>query len=179
MARKLYARGYVSRPLEGQRTELSKLDFELGDPHLRALKEDLQNKTLKLEDWAALKSLLECAMELMGDPVQWILDNIKLTAERKPLNTEYLLDTIGYIDTGRRYMNQENWLGMHQSSNNMRRPSAKLRNNPLIQKLKRCTPSQVYQMWMSHPDGAMDLLMTLDCAFGENHVKSYMEFRYD
>lgn len=179
MARKIYARGYVSRTLEGQQAELSKLDFEMGDPKLRALKDDLQNKTLKIEDWVALRTLLECALELMGDPIDWIIDNIRLTAERKPLNTEYLLDTIGFIDTGRRYMNQENWLGMHQSSNNTRRKSANIRNNPLIAKLKSCTPTQVYQMWLSHPNGAMDLLMTLDCAFGENHVKPYMEFRYD
>lgn len=179
MARKLYSRGYVGRPLEGQNAELSKIDFEMGDPDLRALQESLLNKTLKLEDWAGIRALLDCAINLIGDPIQWILDNIQLTATRKSLNTEYLLDTIAFIDTGKRYMNQENWLAMHQATVQVRRAPAKVKGNALIDRLKRCSPSQVYQMWLSHPSGAMDLLMLLDCAFGENHIKSYMETRYD
>jgi hypothetical protein len=179
MARKLYARGYIGRPLQGQNAELSKIDFEMGDPALRALQDDLLNKVLKLEDWAGIRALLDCAIHLIGDPIQWILDNIQLTQSRKSLNADYLLDTIAFIDTGKRYMNQENWLAMHQSSVQARRAPARVKGNPLIAKLKSCSPSQVYQMWLSHPNGAMDLLMLLDCAFGENHVKSYMETRYD
>ncbi|MCO6704706.1 hypothetical protein [Streptomyces sp. CHB9.2] len=159
----LYPRGFIA---PSDRMDISRVS---GSADVNTLYTALIEGTVDRNGWTFQKRALRVAMGCFSN-FALFLNTQKNNPFLYGYNYEFLLDTLKYIQTGRRRVSVQNWLALltenPKPSNDYRERNASKEIREFYQKVG-TAPSKVVSEWISHPEGLNDLVISLYIMFGE------------
>lgn len=165
--RERFARSYLSAEY-GTASGISERCIYSGDPDLELHLDELVTNPKRVADSAWVLKLLEISFRLIGSVKEWVRFNIQNNPKKNPCTQAFLLDTIGFIVTGKRSYTHLSWTELHAYTEGMATASTNFNNEALAEKFLKMSDSEIYSRWTSHKDGVMDLVETLRLAFGRD-----------
>lgn len=159
----LYPRGFIA---PSTRSDIIRVT---GSADITALYDQMMKRSVNHNGWAYQKRVLQAAMNCFTNlPV--FLNTQKNNPFLYGYNYEFLIDTLRYIQTGRRRVSVQNWLALllenHAPNNDYRDRSSSRDIRDFLQAVG-STDSSVVATWVSRPGGLNDLVVSLYIMFGE------------
>lgn len=159
----LYPRGFIA---PGSRGDLVRVS---GSPDVTTIYDQVMQRKVNHNGWAFQKRVLQVAMNCFSNFPQFI------TAQKNNpflygYNYEFLIDTLRYIQTGRRKVSVQNWLALlmenHQPNNAWRERTTSREIHDFLTTVG-SEDAKVVSAWVSWPGGLNDLVVSLYIMFGE------------
>lgn len=149
--------------------------IQSGEPAVNALNRRLVDRTLKPQEWGDVAEVLEQAILLFGGFKNWVLDQLQANTRVYGHRAEYLVDTLGFILTGRRYMTNESWMLLVSGMDDGATVKTPLGNavDGMLLRLDAMSDEEILQKWASNPEGVVDMVNALFIFFG-HHIQSDM-----
>lgn len=159
----LYPRGFIA---PSPRSDIIRVT---GSGDVTALYDQMMQRSVNTNGWAYQKRVLQVAMNCFNNFPLFIN-----TQKNNPFlygyNYEFLIDTLRYVQTGRRRVSVQNWLALllenHQPNNDYRDRSSSKDIGGLLQSVGPADTTVVAN-WVSRPGGLNDLVVSLYIMFGE------------
>lgn len=149
--------------------------IQSGEPSVNALNRRLVDRNFNPESWVDVSAVLEQAILLFGGFKNWVLDQLRANTRVFGHRAEYLVDTVGFILNGKRYMTNESWLllisGMDAGAT-VKTPLGTSVDS-LLNRLDSMSDEEILQAWASNKSGVIDLIDALFIFFG-HHIQSDM-----
>lgn len=159
----LYPRGFIAPSALGDLVRVT------GSGDVNLVYDQMMQRSVNSNGWSYQKRVLQVAMNCFNDFSQFLLIQ-KNNPFLYGYNYEFLIDTLRYIQTGRRRVSIQNWLPLlleNHAPNNAWRDRAVSRDiQDFLQAVGR-SDSNVVSNWVSHPGGLNDLVVSLYIMFGE------------
>lgn len=139
----------------------------VADPMVVHFADLTYGKTYSMTDWNFQKAVLRQAAHLFGNLEEWINTQIQSNPYVYNHAVEFLVDTVRFITTGRRLVNIRT---MRELLMINPPPMAPTRVSQEYEQLgiKKGQLKNYLTQWVSHPDGFMDLYLTLNILFGKD-----------
>ena len=149
---------------------------ESGEPSVNALARRKLERKFNPMVWSDVAAVIDQAILLFDGIKNWITDQLRSNTRVFGHRAEYLIDSVGYILNGRRYMSNESWMlllsGMDDGAT-MKTPLGSSVDQ-LLARLESIDDDELIQRWVAHPEGVVDLVDTLFTFFGY-HIQSDMK----
>jgi hypothetical protein len=159
----LYPRGFIA---PSPRSDIIRVT---GSGDITALYDQMMQRQVNHNGWAYQKRVLQVAMNCFNNFPQFIT-----TQKNNPFlygyNYEFLIDTLRFIQTGRRRVSVQNWLALlleNHSPNNDYRDRGSSKDIHDFLKAVGSSDTSVVSAWVSRPGGLNDLVVSLYIMFGE------------
>lgn len=157
----IYPRGFTTGPVDAPSRQ-----FSNGDMVVDSLYDYLGSCRGQPMSWQFYNQVLEIALIHFGDFHSWLdaqLSNPVMIGHRR----DYLIDTLKYINTGSRSVNQSAWSFIIEPIDIPPEKYHVFRHFESIKYLEKgLTTYQVLQKWCGHPKGINDLVTTMYVLFG-------------
>lgn len=127
------------------------------------------NEEEKREGWAFKREGIALAKEFISARVYDWLKAQELSPYCYGRNRDFLVDTINFINTGKRKMSVQSWRGLLVDGQK-ECPSCVKKEKPLP-RLNARTHSELIAKWCSFPKGFEDMICTLNLLFGEPYYE--------
>lgn len=142
-----------------------------------AILKPIMNKSQDRLTWDEKSAVLELAMAGFGSRVGGWFSAISMG---KPLrrNMDFLVDTVSFIQTGRRNISVQNWreLLWRDGSSLSTQPCVVVARDQtysdLVIYMKLCTTEAMLCQWCAQPKGFQDMVCTLDILFGSSQPRN-------
>ena len=167
MGKPLYPRGFVSW-YHDDTASGQVYDRRDGDEEVIKLYTDHVRQHQPTNTWEFRKQVIACAIRLFGGIQRWA-DIQLLNKHLHGTNYAFFLDTINFINTGKRQVSVQNWLDLLEVKPDADEEFRTREIDPSVKDFmsaKRFTP-EVISMWCGHENGFEDLLSSLYCMFGD------------
>lgn len=159
----LYPRGFIAPSPRGDIIRVT------GSGDINAVYDQMMQRTVNHNGWSFQKRVLQVAMNCFSNFPLFIN-----TQKNNPFlygyNYEFLIDTLRYIQTGRRRVSVQNWLALllenHRPNNDYRDRGSSKDIQDFMQAVG-SADSTVVATWVSRPGGLNDLVVSLYIMFGE------------
>lgn len=128
--------------------------------------------------WTDREKVLYLAKVAFGEkPKKWFTDNSMASTSRRKM--DFLLDTVRFIQTGKRQMSVQNWRDLLPTLDDpvSVKPEDRVDVNAdkyykdLVIYMKVCNTVDMLCHWCSQPKGFQDLVCTLDILFGSTQPR--------
>lgn len=162
----IYPSGFATFSVEATGTTAVESDVETAtlyvgmiDGHIPAFGPDHFVRVMKL------------ATRMLGGGSRW-LQIQRYNKNLEKVQVDFIVDTINYIQTGRRSMYPQGWLSLCDEPNRDPIKSIVMGGaaaNPQIvvpEAMAKCEPSQIVARWISHDGGLSDMICALNIMFG-------------
>lgn len=159
----VYPRLYTTRLPDGDSVVVSE-----GDESIEMLYKILLDRNTNSRSWPFYRNVLSNAMRLFGDLRTWIQDQ-KSNPNLVGYNAQFLMDTINFIETGKRELSVGTWSDLLTEGGTAHHANAvppHLTNSRATSEISDSS-NLFLQKWVSQPNGLEDLLMTLHLCFGK------------
>ena len=168
----LYPRGFIA---PSPRSDIIRVT---GSGDVTALYDAMMMRTVNHNGWSYQKRVLQVAMNCFNNFPQFIM-----TQKNNPFlygyNYEFLIDTLRFIQTGRRRVSVQNWVALlmenHQPNNDYRDRGSSKDIHDFLQAVG-SSSSSVVSAWVAKPGGLNDLVVSLYIMFGEVRDKRSKSF---
>lgn len=156
-----YPRGFIIPMVDGG------LIRNPGNPDVERLYDLLIGNLANVNGWSYRRLVFPTAMAVFGDFATF-LSTQKLNPFLYGYNYEFLIDTLRFIETGRRRISVQNWFDLllenHEPNNDWRtRSNAELES---FTRKYRSDTAAVVSRWVSHDGGFNDLVVSMHILFG-------------
>lgn len=141
---------------------------ETGEASVNALARRKLDRNFNPLSWDDVATVIDQTILLFGGFKNWAMDQLKSNTRVYGHRSEYLIDTIGFVLNGRRYMSNESWLLLLVDMDNGAAMKTPLGTSidQLLDRMDLMDDDQLIQRWISHPDGVVDLVDSLFAFFG-------------
>lgn len=137
-----------------------------GDPDVNKLFDDLMQHREPVHSWEFRRRALLVAMNMFNEFYRWAMEQ-QNNADISGYNYDFLLDTLGYINTGKRgALTTVNWLSLVDEEKQVSRSTHAFRAVPLPLGNFSNNAEEVVARWCSHPNGIEDMVVSLYVLFG-------------
>ncbi len=149
---------------------------ESGEPSVNALSRRKLERNFNPMVWSDVAAVLDQAILLFGGFKNWVTDQLRSNTRVFGHRAEFLIDTIGFVLNGRRYMSIESWMLLLSGMDDGATMKTALGSSvdQMLSRLESIDDDELMQLWISHPEGVVDLVDSLFIFFG-HHIQSDMK----
>lgn len=139
-----------------------------GDRQAVELYELHVNRSMEVTGWAFKRNVIKLAARLFGNFDAWANNNIRFNDALYGVNIDFIIDTIGFIKTGRRNLNLLTWMGLVEEKP-VSDPQKKQESSYAKYNVPNVGPHWLAD-WLSHEDGFYDMLCSINLLFGNVNI---------
>lgn len=139
-----------------------------GDAEIDRLVNIYLSGRVNYQSWKFRREVLEATTRLLRN-FQHFLNQQRTNPHLYGYNYEFLLDTLRYIETGRRRMSIQSWKGLmseHLPPSNDFKSRSRILVDGKVPTLVKASTAEVISKWCSHKNGFEDLFQTMVVMFG-------------
>lgn len=142
--------------------------LESGEASVNALARRKLDRNFNPNTWEDVAAVIDQAILLFGGFKDWAMDQLRSNTRVYGHRAEFLIDTIGFILNGRRYMSIESWmlLLVDMDDGATMKSAMGTSIDSMLDRMDVMDDNSLIQQWISHPDGVVDLVDTLFAFFG-------------
>lgn len=140
--------------------------LKIGDERTIELYNKLRDPQMRNMPFGLTLAIVAHASATFGDLSEWFKHQLHSNPNMSGARAGYLVDTMGYILTGRRTFDNELWLNMILDEGKPNATSRFKVDSTLYHTFFRLSSIAIYQNWISHTEGFSDLIHFMYTCFG-------------
>lgn len=158
---RLFTRGYEyhSQPV---------LKLKRGDAEVSHIYDLYINRSMQVTGWKFKQDVIQTTKRLFGHMDVWAKNNILQNDALYGVNVDFIIDTIGFIKTGKRSLSLLTWIGLVEECPVSDPQKKQIRNYK--QDIIESVGPHWLSDWLSHEDGFNDMLCSINLLFGNVNI---------
>lgn len=140
--------------------------LKAGDVRTNELYNKLRNSQMRDMPFGLATAIIGHASATFGDMTEWFKHNLHQNTHISGSRAGYLVDTMGFVLTGKRCFDNELWLNMILDEGDPNATSRFKIDRILYESFFKLSSTSMFQNWISHPEGICDLAQFMYVCFG-------------
>lgn len=138
-----------------------------GDAEVNELFDELMQRMHNYQSWELRRKGMLVAMRMFNEFFRWAMEQ-QNNSSIVGFNYDFLLDTLGFINTGKRRMSTVNWLSLVSEDASPSHGQKAIRAVPLPLGMFNNKTEETIVKWCSQEGGLEDMIMTMYVLFGRS-----------
>ncbi len=138
-----------------------------GDAEVNQIYDELIQRQSNMESWDFRKRAMLLGVRVFNEFFRWAMDQQNNSAIQS-YNYDFLVDTLNFINTGKRQLTTVNWLYLVSEESYPNRGANMVRQHPLPLGMFNNKSEEVVSKWVGQPDGLEDMITSMFVLFGRS-----------